>query len=81
MMSVYLIQHLHLSGSHLQQDVVRLLHGTAFGFGHSHGCRQADEPLAVAVTEETPGPQRGVGIETLRHFVCKLDLLLKQTDI
>lgn len=67
-------------GPHLQEDVVRLLHGAALRLGQPHGCWQADEPHAVAVTEQTAGPQRWVGIETLCHLVGKLDLLLDGRD-
>lgn len=73
---LYLIQHLHLSGPHLQEDVVRLLHGAALGLGESQRCRQADEPQAVAVAEQAAGPQLRVGVETLRHLVSELDFLL-----
>lgn len=77
----YLVQHLHFGGPHLQEDVVGLVHGPAFRLGQSHGRRQADEPQAVAVTEQTAGPQRGVGIKPLGQLVGELDLLLDTQDI
>lgn len=77
----YLVQHLHFGGPHLQEDVVGLLHGPAFGLCQPDGRRQADEPQAVAVTEQTAGPQRGVGIKPLGQLVGELDLLLDTRDI
>lgn len=71
----YLIRGLQLLGLHLPEDVVGGAESPHLGVAHLHICWQADEPQAVAVTEQALGPQLGDGGVLLGFFMGRLYLL------
>lgn len=72
---IYLVRGLQLLGLHLPEDIVGGAEGPHLGVAHLHVCWQADEPQAIAVTEQALGPQLGDGGVLLGFLMGRLYLL------
>jgi len=71
----YLIGSLQLVVLHLPQQVVGRAQRPYLGVAGGDQRRQADEPQAVAVAQQTPRPHLGHGRVALGHLLGQFDLL------
>ena len=71
----YLVWGLQLVVLHLPEQVVGGAQSPHLGVAGADQRRQADEPQAVAVAQQAPGPQLGHGRLGFGHLLSELDLL------